>query len=258
MTPADTLVAPVEDLTTLSHDRRSELTRQLLEEAHRTDDDERHRALLDRVVVVNHRIARAVAARYQGRGVADDDLEQAACEGLVKAAAHFDPTLRHDFLSYAVPTIRGEVQRYFRDHGWTVRPPRRLQQLQWQLNRTTEDLCVELGREPTPEELRARMEIDEETHREVVASFGCFQPTSLDQPVAASPDLRLGDTLAASAARRRRAASTPPRPARPSPRCCGSSRSATARSCSCATTRTGPSRRSASCSGSPRCRSPGC
>ena len=68
-------------------------------------------------------MAEAVANRYRGRGVAVDDLHQAAYEGLVKAVHKFDPTVRPDLLTYAVPTIRGEVQRWFRDQSWMVRPP---------------------------------------------------------------------------------------------------------------------------------------
>lgn len=190
-----------------THDDRSALTQELLLRAHAAGmagsagaqdnrgQAERH-ALLHQVILLNRRVAEAVAARYRRRGIPDEDLEQAAYEGLVKAVMRFDPTLRHDLLSFAVPTIRGEVQRYFRDHSWMVRPPRRLQELQWQVNRTSAAMAVELGREPTDAEVRARVGISAQEHGEVVQSFGCFQPASLDQPVLSSPDLTLGAAVA--------------------------------------------------------------
>ena len=79
-------------------------------------------------------VARSIAARYRGRGVAADDLEQVAYLALVRAAHRFDPEKAPDFLTFAVPTIRGEVKRYFRDHGWMVRPPRRVQEPQALIN----------------------------------------------------------------------------------------------------------------------------
>ena len=78
-------------------------------------------------------VARAIAHRYRQRGLAEDDLVQAAYVGLVKAVNGFDPKHERDFLSYAVPTVSGEVKRYFRDFGWAVRPPRRVQELQGQI-----------------------------------------------------------------------------------------------------------------------------
>jgi RNA polymerase sigma-B factor len=167
----------------VSRAERAQRTAQLLAQAQAEPDDDRRRALLEEVVVLNQRVAHAVARRYRGRGVSDDDLDQAACEGLVKAAAHFDPGLGHDFLSYAVPSIRGEVQRWFRDHSWTVRPPRRLQQLQWGLNHTVDLLVGELGRQPSAEETCAALDITREELLEVEACFGCFTPPSLDHPV---------------------------------------------------------------------------
>ncbi|RYP79555.1 sigma-70 family RNA polymerase sigma factor, partial [Nocardioides guangzhouensis] len=120
----------------------------LLETAAVTTDPVERQRLLDEVVLLNADVAESVASRYRGRGIPTDDLRQVAYEGLVKAVHRFDPARRHDFLSFAVPTIRGEVQRYFRDQGWTVRPPRRIQDLQWRLHRAIEELSQDLGREP--------------------------------------------------------------------------------------------------------------
>ncbi len=78
-------------------------------------------------------LARGLAARYRHRGIPTEDLEQIAYLGLVKAADRFRDDSGHDFGAYATPTITGEIRRYFRDHGWAVRPPRRLQELRTRL-----------------------------------------------------------------------------------------------------------------------------
>jgi RNA polymerase sigma-B factor len=98
-------------------------------------------------------VATTMASRYRNRGIELEDLEQVALLGLTKAAHRFDPGLGHDFMSFAVPTIRGELRRHFRDHGWTVRPPRRLQELQARVIQATEELRASLGRSPRPTEI---------------------------------------------------------------------------------------------------------
>src|SRR5690242_17878888 len=100
-------------------DERSRRTAELFDAAAGATGDER-RALCHEVVLLHADVATAIALRYRGRGVAAEDLCQVAYEGLVKAVSRFDPGLGYDFMSYAVPTMRGEVQRYFRDQGWVV------------------------------------------------------------------------------------------------------------------------------------------
>ena len=174
---------------TLTRAERSERTSELMAELAECADAHRREQLLEETILINRGVAEAVAARYRSRGVAQDDLNQVAYEGLVKAVTRFDPALRNDLLTYAVPTIRGELQRYFRDQGWTVRPPRRVQELQLRVNRTIEALSQQLGHEPDAAEVIAELEITEREYDEALVAFGCFQPTSLDQPV----DQRLGD-----------------------------------------------------------------
>jgi RNA polymerase sigma-B factor len=129
-----------------------------------------------------------------------DDLQQAAYEGLVKAVYRFDITMGKDLLTYAVPTIRGELQRHFRDHSWTVRPPRRVQELQWRVNRCIEDLTQELGHEPSDGQVRDKMAISPAEYDEAIVAFGCFTPTSLDQPVSHEGASTVGDLLPDEAA----------------------------------------------------------
>lgn len=175
----------------LTRQQRSERTAELLLLACGADEETR-RGLLEQVVLINRGVAEAVASRYRNRGIAQDDLVQVAYEGLIKAVARFDPRLRNDLLTYAVPTIRGELQRYFRDQGWTVRPPRRVQELQWRVNHALESLGQELGREPTDQELMAHLDLDLEQYREAIEAFGCFQPTSLDLSVGQDSPTTLG------------------------------------------------------------------
>lgn len=180
----------------LSHGERAGRTRELLEAAARTPCAAARDRLLDEVVGLNCRIADAVATRYRDRGVPLDDLRQSAYIGLVRAVRAYDPEHADDLLTYAVPSIRGEVQRHFRDRAWMVRPPRRVQDLQRQVNRSIDDLQDLLGREPTEKEVRARVGIDAETYAEVVGAFGCLHPTSLDRPVGQDDGLTMGDLLA--------------------------------------------------------------
>lgn len=194
--PAPPAVRPRDGDRGKTRQQRSDLTRELLDRAASTSDEAVREQLLEEVVLVNRGVAEAVAARYRNRGIAQDDLVQVAYEGLTKAIKRFDPALRNDLLTYAVPTIRGEVQRYFRDQGWTVRPPRRIQELQWRVNRCLDELGHELGREPTDEEVTSRLGLAPAEYREVVEAFGCFQPTSLDNPVSADGATTLGELIA--------------------------------------------------------------
>jgi RNA polymerase sigma-B factor len=123
-------------------------------------------------------VARSIAGRYRGRGVAIEDLEQVACLALVGAARRYDPDKAEDFLTFAVPTIQGEVKRYFRDHGWMVRPTRAVQEAQSMVNR---ELTHEDGRERTPAELAARLGIPQDVVDAAFQAQGCFSPVSLDQ-----------------------------------------------------------------------------
>ena len=163
---------------------------------HAPDDEQRRAGLQDRVVELNMQIAVDVARRYRSRGVAAEDLEQVAYLGLVKAVRGFDPERATDFLSYAVPTIRGEVRRYFRDHGWVVRPPRTVQQAQARITSVESDLCQELGRAPRPSEIAERLGLDLDLVVEALAANGCFaRPRSTARRQRASPAIgdRLGD-----------------------------------------------------------------
>ena len=155
---------------------------------------EDERALLrEEVVLLNRSVALAIAARYRSRSILLDDLQQVACLGLVKAVNGFEPSHEKDFLSYAVPTISGEVKRHFRDVGWTVRPPRRIQELQARIHAATDDTSDSVA--DAPPEIAARLGVDVS---DVVEALTCngFSPMSLDVPVGEpGSSASLGDLL---------------------------------------------------------------
>jgi RNA polymerase sigma-B factor len=174
---------------------RGATTARLLAELHATTDENEKKALRAEVVVLNMGVARAIAHRYRQRGLAEEDLVQVAYVGLVKAVNGFDPRHERDFLSYAVPTVTGEVKRYFRDFGWTVRPPRRVQELQGQIARVSSEMTNRLGRSPKPSEVASEIGLDVETVIEALAADGAFTPASLDVPVGEDGAATLGDLM---------------------------------------------------------------
>jgi RNA polymerase sigma-B factor len=148
-----------------------------------TDDEASRRELTAQLIVANAGMARSIATRYRNRGIDLEDLQQVALLALTKAAQRFDPDAGHDFMSYAVPTIRGELRRHFRDAGWMVRPPRRVQELQARIAHAQDELESRLGRSPRPTEVAAHLRADLDEVVEALTADGCFAPTSLDAPV---------------------------------------------------------------------------
>lgn len=196
--PRPRAVGPDGDLA-MSREERADTTDGLLAMAEHADDEAHRQRLLEEVILLNRGVADAVASRYRRRGVPIEDLQQAAYEGLVKAVNRWDSSHGRSLLTYAVPTIRGELQRHFRDHGWTVRPPRRVQELQWQVATCMSDLTQVLGHEPSEAEVQDRLGITGAEYADAMTAFGCYQPTSLDQPVGHEAAATLGELLPAAA-----------------------------------------------------------
>lgn len=174
---------------------RSRLTAALFEELAGTGDGTEAERLRERAIVLNIPVAEAIASRFHQRGVGDDDLEAVARLGLVKAAQRFDPTLGHDFLSFAVPTIRGEVRRYFRDFGWFVRPPRRVQELQQRIAGLESELGGAVGRRRGTAEIAREVGCTPQEVDEARTARGCFGPTSLSSGPEGSTRSPLSDRL---------------------------------------------------------------
>jgi RNA polymerase sigma-B factor len=159
---------------------RGERTQRLLQAVH-VATSAKERAQLELCVVeTNMVVAAQIAARYRGRGIAHDDLEQVAYLALVKAVRRYEFAEDRNFLSFAVPTIRGEIRRYFRDQGWTIRPPRSVQEAQTRIRGVEDELLHELGRAPRPSEIAERSGLDAGLVVEALAATGCFRPSSLE------------------------------------------------------------------------------
>ena len=141
-------------------------------------------------------IADHIARRFSNRGEPFDDLVQAARVGLLNAVNRFDVETGSDFLSFAVPTMMGEVRRHFRDHGWAVKVPRRLKDLQKQLVHARGELSQRLGRAPTASELADHLEIDRELVVQGLIAGSNYSTRSTDMQVGPAGESRsLGDTF---------------------------------------------------------------
>lgn len=125
-------------------------------------------------------LADHIARRFQGRGEARDDLVQVARVGLVNAVNRYDVTTGSDFVSFAVPTIMGEVRRHFRDHSWSVKVPRRLKEMHLRLGTATAELSQKLGRAPTATELAAELGMDRQEVVEGLVAGSAYNTMSID------------------------------------------------------------------------------
>ena len=173
--------------TAISPRRR---TRRPDEDAGRFRDYRRHsdRRLRDQLFVDYLPLAESCARRYRRRGEPDDDLMQVAWIGLLKAIERYDPARGTCFSSYAVPTIVGELQRHFRDHSWTVRPPRGLQEDVLRMERERAALVTALGREPTATELAHAVGCSVEEVLEAQEAAASYEAASLDAPTTRDDD----------------------------------------------------------------------
>lgn len=144
------------DMPASAHDRADSL---LAQRAQIHDDLQRAR-LLHEAVIATMDLAELAARRYANRGIDLEDLVQVACLALVKAANRYEPDRGTRFAAYATPTITGELKRYFRDHAWTVRPPRQLQELRAEVLAEEDRLRHLLHREPSVGEVAAALALD--------------------------------------------------------------------------------------------------
>lgn len=157
--------------------------------------DPRRPALRERTIEAWLPLARHLARRYSGRGAPDDDLAQTASVGLIKAVDNFDHSRGIDFSGYAIPTIIGEIKRYFRDRTWAVRVPRRLQELRLSISAANGVLTQSLGRLPTVADIATYLDVSEETVLEGLEGARAYRATSLSTPIGTDGNRELGDTL---------------------------------------------------------------
>ncbi|MFJ7213570.1 SigB/SigF/SigG family RNA polymerase sigma factor [Amycolatopsis sp. NPDC098790] len=159
--------------------------------------DSRYSELRLRLITEHLPLAEHIAQRFSGRGEPFDDLLQVARTGLIRAVDRYDPERGADFLSFAVPTIMGEVRRHFRDTGWSMRVPRALKDLKQTLGTASDTLAHALGRAPTPSELAAHLDMDVEDVREGLLAAEAYRTHSIDTPVRGDEDpVTVADQLA--------------------------------------------------------------
>jgi RNA polymerase sigma-B factor len=120
------------------------------------------------------------ARRFINRGEPFDDLVQVGTIGLIKSVDRFDNDRGVEFSTYATPTILGEIKRYFRDKGWAIRVPRRLQELRMAISSITGEMAQDLGRSPTPREIAERLGVSVEEVMEGIESTNAYSTLSLD------------------------------------------------------------------------------
>ena len=149
--------------------------------------DHRDPAARERLVERFLPLSRHLARRYRGQAELED-LEQVASLALLKAIDRFDPDRGLAFTSFAVPTVVGEIKRYFRDLSWSVHVPRQIKELKLRIDTHSSALSAELGRSPTPIELAERCEATVEQVLEALAAQTAHHADSLDRPLSEDGD----------------------------------------------------------------------
>jgi len=164
-----------------SHDRAR--ARELFAELAGFDESEPQRQRVrDELVEMHLPLVEYLARRFRNRGEPLDDLVQVATIGLIKSVDRFDLERGVEFSTYATPTIVGEIKRHFRDKGWAIRVPRRLQELKLSLTKATSELAQKNGRAPTVAELAQHLGMSEEEVLEGLESANAYSAVSLDAP----------------------------------------------------------------------------
>jgi RNA polymerase sigma-B factor len=167
----------------ISDDERARLRARFDE--YRTSGDV---AIRDELIESHLRLAVHLARRFDNRGVPLDDLVQVASLGLVKAVERFEPERGLEFSTFATPTIVGELKRHFRDKGWSVRVPRRVQELHVRLNSLVNELTHQLGRSPSIAELAVAARASEEEVLEALEASQAYRSASIDASTGTDDD----------------------------------------------------------------------
>jgi RNA polymerase sigma-B factor len=192
----NTVTRPYARIPGVTHEVRQLRTTDLFARLSAGATPEAQAGLRDQLVLLNVGVACGIARRYRHRGLEDDDLDQTAVAALIRAVQGFDPGLGNDFLTYAVPSIRGEILRSFRDQGWMIRVPRRIQETQSDIGRVDPDIN---GRERCSDahldELATRLGRPRRDVSEALTARGCFSPSSLDLVLDPDNPSTLGDNV---------------------------------------------------------------
>jgi RNA polymerase sigma-B factor len=172
--------SPVDSQTLSATDTRIATRAAFAALRHLTPNDPGRLDLRDYLVRLHMPLVEHLARRFVNRGEPLDDLVQVGTIGLLKAIDRFVYERGVEFSTYATPTVLGEIKRHFRDRGWSIRVPRRLQEMRLALAATTAELTQELGRSPTMAEIAERLDIDEDSVVEGLASANAYSTVSLD------------------------------------------------------------------------------
>ncbi|SES89450.1 RNA polymerase, sigma 37 subunit, RpsB/SigB [Olsenella sp. KH3B4] len=151
-------------------------TRELFRQYKATGDPD----VRDQLIVSHLNLVRFLASKFKNRGEPLDDLIQVGTIGLIKAIDRFDPSRGLEFTTYATPTILGEIKRHFRDKGWSVRVPRRLQELSAKVNQANDELTNELSRSPSVEEIAKRVGASVDDVLEAMESSSAYSSVPLE------------------------------------------------------------------------------
>ena len=162
--------------------QREEL-RELHQRYRETNDPAERDRIREELVHGYEGLVHFLARRFQNRGEPLEDIVQVGFLGLIKAIDRFDPALGNEFTTFATPTILGEIRRYFRDKGWAIRFPRRLQELYQQVVRVNEEMKNQLGRQPSVGEVAARLGVEPDDVLEAMEMSTAFTPISIDATV---------------------------------------------------------------------------
>ncbi len=151
-------------------------TNALFQELRQTDSHDLRSYLIER----HEGLVRHVARDYGSRGESYEDIVSVGHVGLIHAVDRFDPSRGTKFATFAVPTIKGEIQRHFRDRTWGLRVPRRIQELSMKARKLSEDLSQQLGRSPTYAELAGELSVSEEDIIEAIEVGRQYELLSID------------------------------------------------------------------------------
>jgi RNA polymerase sigma-B factor len=160
----------------LSKEELRTLHKRYRETADAAERDRLREQLVDSYQSLVHFLAR----KFQNRGEPLEDIVQVGFLGLIKAIERFDPSLGNEFTTFATPTVAGEIKRYFRDKGWAIRFPRRLQELYQSIIRVNEELKNELSRQPTVAEVAQRLDVAPDDVLEAMEMSTAYTPVSID------------------------------------------------------------------------------
>lgn len=142
----------------------------------------------EKLVMSHLNLVRFIANKFKNRGEPIDDLIQVGYLGLLKAIDRFDPSRGLEFTTFATPTIMGEIKRHFRDKGWSVRVPRRLQELSAKVNQAADTLTSRLQRSPTIAEIADYLDATVDEVLEAMESSSAYSSVSLEAPSGADDD----------------------------------------------------------------------